>query len=415
MDSANLWLTAQKQLDDVVEILKLPQEVHNKLREPEKIHKAKLKVILDSGKTATFDAFRVQYNDARGPYKGGIRFHPEENIDTIKALAAWMTWKTAVMNLPFGGGKGGVVCNPKILSEKEIEKISRAYVQAFWKVLGPDVDVPAPDVGTSSREMAWMLDEYEKITKQKSPAFITGKPIAAGGSKGREQATGLGTVYCIREALKHLKLNPRNSTAVVQGFGNVGFWTAKFLSELLGVKVIAISDSKCGIYNENGISISEAAKYKTKNGCLHDFLGAKRVSNEELLALNCDILVPAALENQITGKNADKLKCKILAEAANGPVTTEADKIINQNNIFLIPDILCNAGGVTVSYFEWEQNRTNKYFSEEEVFQKLDKVMTQAFNSVLQFSLSRKVPLRLAAYALAVQRVADAMKSKGEM
>lgn len=414
MESVNPWLTAQKQIDDVATFLKLDKNLHQKLREPKAIHKAKLKIELDSETTAMFDAFRVQYNDARGPYKGGIRFHPEETLDTVKALAAWMTWKTAVVNLPLGGGKGGVICNPKTLSEKELEKISRAYVQAFWKVLGPNKDVPAPDIGTSSREMAWMLDEYEKITKQKSPAFITGKPLKQNGSKGREAATGLGVVYCIREALKHLKLNPKNLTAVVQGFGNVGFWTAKLLSDLLNVKIIAISDSRCGIYDEKGMNINEAAKYKAKNGCLHGFPGAKNISNEELLELNCDILVPAALENQVTEKNAGKLKCKILAEAANGPVTTEADKILDQKDIFVIPDILCNAGGVTVSYFEWEQNRTGKYLSEAEIFQKLDKVMTQAFNAVLQFSLSKKVPLRMAAYALAVQRVADAMKAKGE-
>jgi len=411
----NPWLTAQKQLDDVAAFLKLSDKIHQKLREPQAIHKATLKIELDSGKSQTYDAFRVQYSNARGPCKGGIRFHPDETLDTVKALAAWMTWKTAVVNLPFGGGKGGVICNPKALSEKELEKISRAYVQAFWKVLGPDKDVPAPDIGTSAREMAWMLDEYEKITKQKSSAFITGKPLGLGGSKGREQATGLGVVYCIREAIKHLKLNPKNSTAVVQGFGNVGLWTAKFLSELLGVKIIAISDSRCGIYDEKGINVDEAAKYKSENGCLHDFPNAKNTSNEELLEINCDILVPAALENQITDKNVSELKCKILAEAANGPTTPEADRILNQKGTFIIPDILCNAGGVTVSYFEWEQNRTNNYFTEAEVFQKLDKVMTQAFNDVLQFTLSKKISMRLAAYALAVQKVADAMKAKGEI
>ena len=413
MEYINPWHSAQKQLDDAARFLKLPEEIHKKLREPDKIHRAKLEIKLDSGKTATFDAFRVQYNSARGPCKGGIRFHPHETEDVVKALSAWMTWKTAVVDLPFGGGKGGVVCNPKEMSKKEIEQICRAYIRAFYKIIGSNTDIPAPDVNTSSREMAWMLDEYEKIMGQHDPAILTGKPLELGGSEGREAATGLGAVYCIREAAKHLKLDTKNLTAAIQGFGNVGKFTAKHLSELLNVKVIAISDSSGGIYSEKGINVEEAITFKAKTGKLSSFPNTKNITNEELLELSVDILVPSALENQITVKNADKLKCKILAEAANGPTTPDADDIINKKNIFLIPDFLCNAGGVSVSYLEWVQNRSGHYLTESQVFKRLDKIMTKAFNAVLQFHIGNKIPMRLAAYVLAVKKVADAMTARG--
>lgn len=413
-EEKNPFKIAQMQLDEAAEFLKLDKKIHKKLREPKRILKAKLKIKLDSGKTKEFDAFRVQYNDARGPYKGGIRFHPEEILDTVKALAAWMTWKCAVVGLPYGGGKGGVVCNPKKMSVAELEMLSRAYVRAFWKVLGSDKDIPAPDVYTSAREMAWMLDEYEKLVGHKAPGMITGKPIELGGSLGRDSATGMGTVICIREAAKHMKIDLKKATVAVQGAGSVGGWTAKLLQKQFGTKVVAISDSKCAIYSEKGIDVAKALAHKEKTSQLHGFEGTKCITNEQLLELQVDILVPAALENQITQNNAIKLKCKIIAEAANGPTTKEADEILKKRKeIFVIPDFLCNAGGVTVSYLEWVQNRTGYYWKLNEVNDKLDEVMTKAFWSVTNFAEKNKIYTRIAAYVLAIQKVAEAMRLRG--
>jgi len=412
-EEKNPFRIAQQQFDEAADFLKLEKNLREKLREPARIFQVKLKIKLDSGKIKEFDAFRVQYNDARGPCKGGIRFHPDETLDTVKALSAWMTWKCATVGIPYGGAKGGVVCNPKELSEDEMEKISRAYIQAFWKNLGQNADIPAPDVYTSGREMAWMLDEYEKIIGHKSPAMITGKPLELGGSLGRDSATGAGAVICIREAAKHLKIDLKMATAAIQGAGNVGGWTAKLLQEKFGTKIIAISDSKCGIYSEKGIDAAKALAHKERTGQLHGFSGTKCITNGQLLELETDVLVPAALENQITKENALKLNCKILAEAANGPTTKEADAILKKTNIFLIPDFLCNAGGVTVSYLEWVQNRTGYYWKLNEVNDKLDEVMTKAFHSVLDFAEKNRIPMRVAAYVLAVQKVAEAMRLRG--
>ncbi len=412
-EEKNLFKIAQLQLDEAAKFLKLEPKLHKLLREPMRVFKANLKIKMDSGKTKTFSAFRVQYNDARGPCKGGIRYHPEETLDTVKALAAWMTWKCATVGIPYGGAKGGVVCNPKELSILELEKISRAYIRAFWKYVGPDIDVPAPDVYTSGREMAWMLDEYEKIVGHKSPAMITGKPLALGGSLGRDAATGYGTVICIREAAKHLKIDLKKSTAAIQGAGNVGGWTAKLLQEKFGTKIMAISDSKCAIYSENGLNVEKALAHKEKIGQLHGFMGTKCITNEQLLELEVDVLVPAAMENQITKENTRRLNCKILAEAANGPTTKEADGILKRTKIFQIPDFLCNAGGVTTSYLEWVQNRMGYYWKLDEVNSKLDEVMTKAFWDVTNFAGKNKIPMRVAAYALAVQKVAEAMKLRG--
>jgi len=408
------WASAQKQLSDLAAFLKIDKALYEKLSSPEKILTAKLKIKMDSGKEQEFEAYRVQYNGSLGPYKGGIRFHPEESLNTIKALAFWMTWKCAVAGLPFGGAKGGIKCDPKKLSPGELERLCRAYVRAFWQNLGQDKDVPAPDVGTSAREMAWMLDEYEKLTSSHQPGFVTGKPIVLGGSKGREQATGRGVAYVVAEAAKFLKIDLRKSTAAVQGFGNVGFWSAKLLNKLFGVKIVAISDSKGGIYSEKGIDIDALEQWKAKTGSVVGFQGTKQISNEELLTCNCDILVPAALENQITTEIAKKLKCKILAEAANGPTLPEADPIIEQRGIFLIPDILCNSGGVTVSYLEWVQNRTGYYWEEEEVHQKLQKVISSAFANVLKEKINNNIPMRLAAYVAAAHRLLDAVLARGQ-
>jgi glutamate dehydrogenase (NAD(P)+) len=412
MEELNPFKIAQAQLDEAAKILKLEPKVHALLREPMRMHEATLKVKMDNGSVKEFKAFRSQYNDARGPYKGGIRYHPEETIDTVKALSAWMTWKTAVVGIPLGGGKGGVICNPKEMSQGEIERLSRAYIQAFYKVLGPDKDVPAPDVYTTPQIMAWMLDEYEKLVGHKAPAMITGKPLELGGSQGRGDATSKGASYTIRDAAKHLNMNLRKSTTAIQGYGNAGHFAAILLHEM-GVKVVAVSDSQGGIYNPNGLDHMAVMGHKEKTGSVKDFAGAKNITNEELLELPVDILCPAALENQITGKNADKIKAKLVAEIANGPTTPEGDKILYKKGIFLIPDFLCNAGGVTVSYFEGVQNTYNYYWTAEEVYQKLDKIMTQAFQEVLDMSLKQKVNMRVAAYLVAVKRVADAMKLRG--
>jgi len=411
--NVNPFQTAQEQLDEAAKVMKLEPKIHKFLREPMRVFKVNIPVKMDSGKTQVFEGFRVQYNDARGPCKGGIRYHPQETIDTVKALAAWMTWKCAAAGLPYGGGKGGIICDPKQLSVAELERLSRAYVRALWKFLGDDKDIAAPDVGTSAREMGWMLDEYEKIVSAHKPGFVTGKPRSLGGSEGREEATGRGVVYCIRETAKQLNLDTNKLTAAVQGIGNVGSWTAKLLRELLGVKVVAISDSAGGIYSEKGLDIDKVIAYKEKTGKVQGFPGTKLVTNVKLLELPVDILVPAALENQITGENASKLKCKILAEAANGPTTPDADKILNKSKIFVIPDFICNAGGVIVSYLEWTQNNSGYYLSAQEVNFKLDEVISKAFNGVLAYHLKNKATMRVAAYALAISRVAEAMKARG--
>ncbi|MBI4015278.1 MAG: Glu/Leu/Phe/Val dehydrogenase [Candidatus Aenigmarchaeota archaeon] len=408
----NPFENAQKQLEKAAKIIGLEPAVHSILREPMRIIDVHFPVKMDSGETRIFNGFRVQYNNARGPCKGGIRFHPAETLDTVKALAAWMTWKCAVANIPYGGGKGGVICNPKELSSTELERISRGYIRAIAQFIGPDKDVPAPDVYTTPQIMAWMLDEYEKIVGGAAPGVITGKPLALGGSAGREDATAQGVVYTIREAVKVLGIELRGAKVAVQGFGNAGSFVATKLSEM-GASIVAVSDSRGGIYNENGLAAKDLAKHKEQYGTVLGFAGAKEISNSELLELELDILVPAALENQITGENAGKIKAKIIAEAANGPTTPEADEILFGNKVFVIPDFLCNAGGVTVSYFEWVQNLYGYYWTKEEVFEKLDKIITTAFESSLKAAREHSVDMRMGAYAVAIKRVAEAMKLRG--
>ena len=411
-EELNPFKNAQRQLDEAAQILKLDKKIHEFLREPMRIHETELNVKMDDGQIQKFRAFRVQYNDARGPCKGGIRYHPEETIDTVKALAAWMTWKTAVVGIPLGGGKGGVICDPKKMSQGELERVSRAYIQAFYRYMGAHKDVPAPDVYTTPQIMAWMVDEFEKLVGHKEPGFITGKPLELGGSAGRGDATARGAVYTIRETAKHLGIDLKNATAAVQGYGNVGSFSAILLKEM-GVKIVAVSDSSGGIYSEAGLDPKKVLEHKEKTGSVRGFPGTKPVSNSELLELGVDILVPAALENQIIGKNAANIKAKIVAEAANGPTTPDADPILYKNGVFVIPDFLCNAGGVTVSYFEWVQNLYGYYWTADEVYEKLDKIMIHAFGEVLKMSLDKKVNMRVAAYLVAVKRVADAVKLRG--
>ena len=411
-EELNPFKIAQKQLDKAAEIMKLDPGIHAVLREPMRELHVTIPVKMDDGTVKVFKGFRVQYNDARGPCKGGIRFHPEETIDTVRALAAWMTWKTAVVDIPLGGGKGGVICNPKEMSAGELERLSRGYIDQVGRILGPEKDVPAPDVYTNPQIMAWMADEYAKLRGYYVPGVITGKPLEIGGSAGRGDATARGAYYTIREAAKKLGMDLKGATFAVQGFGNAGQFIAKILGEA-GARLIAVSDSKGGVINRDGLNPEKLIEHKLKNGTVVDFPGASSISNKELLELDVDILCPSALENQLTGENADRVKAKIIAELANGPTTPEADEIFFKKGIHVIPDFLCNAGGVTVSYFEVVQNIYNFYWDLETVHERLDKKMTKAFWDVDEAAQKYNVDPRTAAYIVAVDRVAKAMRLRG--
>ncbi len=412
-ETANPFEIAQQQLDRAAKKLNLAPEVHALLREPMRTLEVRFPVRMDDGTTRVFTGFRVQYNDARGPTKGGLRFFPEETVDTVKALAAWMTWKCAVVGIPYGGGKGGVICNPKELSVGELERVSRNYIRAIGRFIGPERDIPAPDVYTTPQVMAWMMDEYSKIVGYNVPGVITGKPIPLGGSLGRGDATARGAMYTIMEAAKVLKLNLKGATVAVQGYGNAGYFAAKLMQEIAGSKVIAVTDSQGGVYATSGIDAEVAQTHKQKTGSVTGLTGAKAITNKDILELDVDVLIPAALENVITEKNAASVKAKIIAEAANGPTTPEADDILFKNGKFLIPDFLCNAGGVTVSYFEWVQNIGGYYWTLSEVHQRLEQTMTAAFRDVHEMAVKHQVDHRTAAYMVAVQRVAEAMQLRG--
>jgi len=409
----NPFKIAQRQFDEAAEILGLDGAARALLREPMREFHVTFPVRMDDGSVRIFKGFRVQYNDARGPTKGGLRFHPDETIDTVRALAAWMTWKTAVVDIPLGGGKGGVVCNPKELSQGELERISRGYVRAVGHYIGPETDVPAPDVYTTPQIMAWMMDEFSVITGYNVPGVITGKPLPLGGSAGRGDATARGGMYCTREAAKVLGIDLRGATAAIQGYGNAGQFAHSLGEQLLGVKVVAISDSKGGIYNPNGLDFRACVAHKEATGSVIHFPGAQDITNEELLELEVVVLFPSALENVITAENAGRIRARIVAELANGPTTPEADAILYQNGIYVIPDFLCNAGGVTVSYFEQVQNAYDYYWPLEEVQAKLDVKMTAAFHAVHEMAQKHKVNNRVGAYLVAIRRVAEACKLRG--
>ncbi|NSW76412.1 MAG: Glu/Leu/Phe/Val dehydrogenase [Candidatus Atribacteria bacterium] len=413
MVQSNPFVMAQQQLDECARIMNLDPGIHQVLRVPAREIHVSLPVRMDDGSIRVFQGFRVQYNDAKGPTKGGIRFHPEETIDTVRALAAWMTWKCAVMDLPLGGAKGGVICNPKEMSQGELERLSRAYIRAIYPLIGPDKDVPAPDVYTNPQIMAWMMDEYSKIAGKNQFGVITGKPLPVGGSKGRDKATAWGGMVAIQEAAGVLGLNLSKATVAVQGYGNAGYYAAFLLHTICGAKIVAISDSRGGIFDPKGINPDEALKCKNDTCSVVNLPGGQRISNEDLLELEVDILVPAALENVITEKNAPRIKAKIVAELANGPTTPEADQILYRNGVHVIPDFLCNAGGVTVSYFEMVQNFYMYYWEEEEVMKRLAKKMTTAYHTVLDTSKKYSIHMRQAAYVTAVQRVVEAMKLRG--
>ncbi|HHT06108.1 MAG TPA: Glu/Leu/Phe/Val dehydrogenase [Hydrogenispora sp.] len=404
---------AQRQLDLAAEKLKLDPNVHAILREPARVLEVNFPVRMDDGSVRVFKGFRAQHNNAIGPAKGGIRFHPQVTLEEVKALSMWMTFKCGVLGLPYGGGKGGVAVDPRTLSRGELERLSRAYIGAISPLIGPDQDIPAPDVNTNPQIMAWMMDEFSKYKGGITyPGVVTGKPIIAGGSLGRGEATGRGCVIIIRETAKRLGIDLKTATAVIQGFGNVGSATARFLAAE-GVKIIAIMEIDGGIYNPDGIDPEALLAYREKNGTITTFPGCQPIDNEGLLALECDILVPAALENQITLENADRVKAKIVAEAANGPTTPEADEILAKKGIFLTPDILTNAGGVTVSYFEWVQNTMNYYWTAEEVNTRLEQKMVEAFDQIYRMSQEYGVEMRMAAYMYSIARLAEAIQVRG--
>ncbi len=412
-ENLNPFAIAQAQLDEAAKVLQLDPDMHAFLRQPMREFHFTIPVRMDDGSTKTFQGFRVQYNDARGPAKGGIRFHPDETIDTVRALAAWMTWKTAVADIPLGGAKGGVICNPRELSQGELERLSRGFMRNIARYVGLTQDSPAPDVNTNPQIMAWMLDEYETLMGRHEPGVITGKPPELGGSAGRGPATAMGGMFTIREAAKLLDIDLGKATAAIQGFGNVGSFAHKLITEMFGTKVVAVSDEFGGIYNKNGLDYDVVREHVDRTGKVINCPGTEPINNKDLLELDVDILIPAAIENQLTSQNANNINCKIVAELANGPTTPEADDILNSKGIYIIPDFLCNGGGVTVSYFEMVQNGYQYYWDETMVNERLDHKMTNAFLAVHKMAQDKKVDTRVAAYLVAVNRVAQAVRLRG--
>jgi glutamate dehydrogenase (NAD(P)+) len=403
---------AVQQFDKAAAYLDIKTGIKEMLRKPKRELTVNFPVQMDDGSVQIFTGYRVHHSTVLGPTKGGIRYHPDVTLDEVRALAMWMTWKCSVVGLPYGGAKGGVVCNPKQMSLSELEHLTRRYATEISIMMSPEGDIPAPDVNTNPQVMAWIMDTYSMHRGYSTPAVVTGKPLEIGGSEGRNEATARGTQFDIRRAASHLGLNLAQATGVVQGFGNAGFFAARFLHED-GVKVVGVSDSQGGIYNPKGLDPDEVLAHKKETSSVIHYPGADTISNAELLALECDVLVPAALEKQITGKNAPQVKARLIAEAANGPTEPEADEVFYERGIFVIPDILCNAGGVTVSYFEWVQGLQQFFWNKQEVNQRLEEIMNRAFDAVLQVHLEKKVDMRVAAYIRAVDRVVKATMIRG--
>ena len=401
-----------KQFDEAAKKLKLTKELIDFIKMPRRSTIVNLPVRMDDGSFRMFTAYRVQHSIVRGPAKGGIRYHPSVNLDEVQALASWMTWKCAVVNIPFGGGKGGIICDPHAMSEGELERLTRRYVADLMNVFGPDDDIPAPDVGTGPQIMAWFMDTYSMRHGHSVPGAVTGKPLNLGGSLGRTEATGRGVMISVREAAKHLGLELHGATGSVQGFGNVGSISARLLSDQ-GVKFTHVADVTGGIHNPDGIDIDKLITYVEKKKSVLGFPGTTQIPADQVLYAKVDILIPAALENQITGENAHRINCRILGEGANGPTTPDADKILAKRGVLVIPDILCNAGGVTVSYFEWVQNRIGYFWTEDEVNRRLEEKMIAAFHDVLTTSLENDVEMRIGAYMLAISRVMDVVTQRG--
>ncbi|MFD2213283.1 Glu/Leu/Phe/Val family dehydrogenase [Metabacillus endolithicus] len=407
----NLFSSTQVVIKEALNHLGYPEEMYELLKEPLRMLTVRIPVKMDNGSTKIFTGYRAQHNDAVGPTKGGIRFHPHVDEDEVKALSMWMSLKCGIVSLPYGGGKGGIVCDPRNMSQMELERLSRGYVRAISQIVGPTKDIPAPDVYTNSQIMAWMVDEYSRLREYDSPGFITGKPLVLGGSHGREKATALGVTICIEEAAKKKGIELKGAKVVIQGFGNAGSFLAKMMNDA-GAIVIGISDAHGALYDQNGLDIEYLLDRRDSFGTVTTLFN-ETISNEELLKLECDILVPAAISNQITAENANDINAKIVVEAANGPTTWEATKILSDKGILLVPDVLASAGGVTVSYFEWVQNNQGYYWSEEEVLQKLNKVLIESFNQVYELAESRNVNMRLAAYMVGVRMMAEASRYRG--
>ncbi len=403
---------ALEQLKIAAEKLNLDPGIHEMLKHPKRSLIVSITIKMDNGETGVFTGCRVQHNDARGPFKGGIRYHPNVTLQEVTALAMWMTWKCAVVDIPYGGAKGGICCNPKEMSTGELERLTRRYTTLLLDIIGPYRDVPAPDVYTDAQTMAWIMDTYSQFKGYSVPECVTGKPLSVGGSEGRAEATARSVVICAREAAKKQGLKLKGATVAVQGYGNVG-WNAAKIAYEMGCKIVAVSDSTGGIYCQKGLNPYKVYEHKAKTGSVTNFKGCRNITNEELIETRCDILIPAALENQITKANADKIKAKIVAEGANGPTTPEADSALYENGVFLVPDILANSGGVTASYFEWVQNLTREHWTLEEVNRKLEDKMVKAFNDVYSIAEKEESDMRMAALMVGVGRVADAIKTLG--
>ncbi|OXS77643.1 Glu/Leu/Phe/Val family dehydrogenase [Domibacillus enclensis] len=410
-ENLNLFTSTQNVIKEALTKLGYTEEMYELLKEPLRMMTVRIPVKMDDGSVKIFTGYRAQHNDAPGPTKGGVRFHPEVNEEEVKALSMWMTLKAGIVDLPYGGGKGGVICDPRQLSMREIENISRGYVRAISQIVGPTKDIPAPDVYTNSQIMAWMMDEYSRIREFDSPGFITGKPLALGGSHGREKATAQGVTICIHEAAKKRGIEIKGARVIVQGFGNAGSFLSKFMHDA-GAKVVGISDAYGGLYDADGLDIDYLLDRRDSFGTITTLFD-NTVTNQELLEMDCDILVPAAISNQITAENAHNIKAAIVVEAANGPTTLEATRILSERGILLVPDVLASSGGVTVSYFEWVQNNQGYYWTEEEVNDKLHRNLTKAFDNIYEVAQTRGVNMRLAAYMVGVRRAAEASKFRG--
>jgi len=410
--SDNVWKMAQQQLDEVAALIGLDESVHEYLRYPKRVLEVSVPVRMDDRRLRVFTGYRVQHNVSRGPSKGGIRFHPDVTLDEVKALAMWMTWKCALVNIPFGGGKGGVICDPKAMSMQELENLTRRFTTEISIIIGPEKDIPAPDVYTTPQIMAWIMDTYSMQHGYSIPGVVTGKPISIGGSQGRDKATARGCLYVVDEAMNALGLSIDGARVAIQGFGNAGLHAAELMGQR-GYTIVAASDSRGGVFSEKGLDIQELIAHKERTGSVIDFRAGVPVSNRELLECDCDVLVPAALEKVITAKNAGAIKAKIVAEAANGPTLPEADDILHERGIMVLPDILANAGGVTVSYFEWVQDLQNNFWEEDEINKRLKQKMTRAFAETAEQARKHKVNMRRGAYAVAVSRVAEATAERG--
>jgi glutamate dehydrogenase (NAD(P)+) len=412
VDHLNPLESMMQRFDEAATILGLDESTYNALKSPEKAVIVSLPVMMDTGKVQVFQGYRVVHSSKLGPSKGGIRYSMGVNLDEVKALAAWMTWKCAVVGIPYGGAKGGIQCDPRIMSEGELERLTRSFTGAMRDVFGPEKDIPAPDMGTNPQTMAWIMDEYSKLKGEASPAVVTGKPLVLGGSLGRMEATGRGVMVSARSAMAKLKMKPSEATCAVQGFGNVGSISAKLI-EQQGVTIVAISDISGAYHNPDGLDIEEAIEYVVNHKSLEGYKGGKIITNEELLELDVDILVPAALEDQITEENAGRIRAKLIVEGANGPTASNADAILEANGVMVVPDILANAGGVSVSYFEWVQNRLGYFWTEERVNRRADRIMKQAFDNVYKAARKHNCSLRTAAYIVAIEKVANTSKLRG--